>query len=117
MPEATLRAVADHDRIPADSVRGHYAEARQVLSELQAIGVDFGDVRLGAAVLQREEQRGEGDPKPGQHAERRGGLRGDAAPGGRQQVLGCGRASWEGLEDPSPGSGHPGLPQPLRIAL
>src|SRR6516225_2535083 len=44
MPEATLRAVADHGRIPEDSVRGHYAEARQVLSELEALGIDYGDV-------------------------------------------------------------------------
>src|SRR6516162_1016146 len=44
MPEATLRAVADHGRIPQDSVRGHYADARQVLSELEALGVDYGDV-------------------------------------------------------------------------
>jgi len=44
MPEATLRAVADHGQIPEDSVRGHYAGARQVLSELKALGVDYGDV-------------------------------------------------------------------------
>jgi len=44
MPEATLHAVADHGRIPEDSVHGHYAEARQVLRELEAIGVDYGDV-------------------------------------------------------------------------
>ena len=44
MPEATLRAVADHGRIPEDSVRGHYAEARQVLSDLEALGVDYGEV-------------------------------------------------------------------------
>ena len=31
MPEATLRAVADHGEVPADSVRGRYADARQVL--------------------------------------------------------------------------------------
>jgi transaldolase len=47
MPEATLRAVADHAQIPADSVRGHYAEARQVLRDLEAVGVDFGDVTEG----------------------------------------------------------------------
>ena len=47
MPEATLRAVADHGEIPADSVRGHYAEARQVLSDLEAIGIDYGDVTQG----------------------------------------------------------------------
>jgi transaldolase len=44
MPEATLRAVAEHGRIPADSVRDHYADARQVLSQLQALGVDYNDV-------------------------------------------------------------------------
>jgi transaldolase len=44
MPEATLRAVADHGQVPADSVREHYGEARQVIDELQHIGIDFGDV-------------------------------------------------------------------------
>jgi transaldolase len=44
MLEATLRAVADHGQIPEDSVRGHYADARQVLSDLQTLGVDYGDV-------------------------------------------------------------------------
>jgi Transaldolase/Fructose-6-phosphate aldolase len=44
MPEATLRAVADHGRIPADSVRGHYAEARQVLSQLAVLGVGYDEV-------------------------------------------------------------------------
>jgi transaldolase len=47
MPEATLRAVADHGEITGDSVRGHYAEARRVLCELEAIGVDYGDVTEG----------------------------------------------------------------------
>jgi len=44
MPEATLRAVADHGQIPQDSVRGHYADAPQVLSDLQTLGVDYRDV-------------------------------------------------------------------------
>ena len=44
MPEATLRAVADHGEVPADSVRGHYADAGQVLSDLAAAGVDYDDV-------------------------------------------------------------------------
>ena len=35
-----LRAVADHGRIPEDSVRGQYADAGQVLSDLEALGVD-----------------------------------------------------------------------------
>jgi transaldolase len=52
MPEATLRAVADHGEVPADSVRAHYSDARQVLTELAAIGVDYDDVTAGL------EQRG-----------------------------------------------------------
>jgi transaldolase len=44
MPEATLRAVADHGRIPEDSVRGYYQDALQVLSQLQELGVDYDDV-------------------------------------------------------------------------
>jgi len=44
MPESTLRAVADHGQVPADSVREHYDEARHVLAELKAIGVDYDDV-------------------------------------------------------------------------
>jgi transaldolase len=47
MPEGTLRVVADHGRIPQDSVRGHYGDARQVLSELEALGVDYADVTEG----------------------------------------------------------------------
>jgi transaldolase len=52
MPEATLRGVADHGEIPADSVRGHYSGARQVLTELAAAGIDYDDVTAGL------EQRG-----------------------------------------------------------
>jgi transaldolase len=44
MPEGTLRAVADHGDVPADSVRGHYAEAHQVLDRLTALGIDYDDV-------------------------------------------------------------------------
>jgi transaldolase len=44
MPEATLHAVAEHGQVPADSIRDHYGEARQVIDELQHLGIDFGDV-------------------------------------------------------------------------
>jgi transaldolase len=44
MPEATLRAVADHGQVPADSVRGQYEQAQQVLDRLRALGVDYDDV-------------------------------------------------------------------------
>jgi transaldolase len=47
MPEATLRAVADHGAVPADSVRGHYGEAQQVIDTLQQVGIDFDDVMQG----------------------------------------------------------------------
>ena len=39
-----LRAVADHGNVPADSIRGHYDQAQQVIEELQDIGIDFDDV-------------------------------------------------------------------------
>jgi transaldolase len=47
MPEATLRAVADHGRVPADSIHGHYDEARQVLDRLRAEGIDLDEVMQG----------------------------------------------------------------------
>jgi transaldolase len=47
MPEATMRAVADHGQVPADSIREHYDQARQVIDTLQHMGIDFGDVMQG----------------------------------------------------------------------
>jgi len=44
MPEATLRAVADHGEVPADSVRGHYDDAQQVLDRLRTLDIDYDDV-------------------------------------------------------------------------
>jgi transaldolase len=44
MPEPTIHAVAEHGRISGDTVRTRYAEARQVLDDLAALGVDYGDV-------------------------------------------------------------------------
>jgi transaldolase len=46
MPEATLQATFDHGEIPTDSVRGHYAEAKDVLQKLADVGVDYDDVVL-----------------------------------------------------------------------
>ena len=44
MPEATLRLVVDHGQVPADSVHGHYDESRQVLRQLQELGIGYDDV-------------------------------------------------------------------------
>jgi transaldolase len=44
MPEATLRAIANHGEVPADSVRARYDDAQQVLDELRALGIDYDDV-------------------------------------------------------------------------
>jgi transaldolase len=44
MPEATLRAVADHGEVPADSVHACYHDAQEVLDRLRALGIDYGDV-------------------------------------------------------------------------
>ena len=44
MPEPTLQAVYDHGAISGDSIRGHYVDARAVLDQLAAVGVDYDDV-------------------------------------------------------------------------
>jgi transaldolase len=44
MPEATLRAFADHGQVPADSVRNSYAEAHHVIDALQSVGISYDDV-------------------------------------------------------------------------
>jgi transaldolase len=44
MPEATLEAVADHGRVPVDSIHGTYGAAEQVLADLAEVGVDHDDV-------------------------------------------------------------------------
>ena len=44
MPKATLNAVADHGRIPDDSIHGTYNQSRDALGELAAIGIDYHDV-------------------------------------------------------------------------
>ena len=41
MPEATLRAVADHGVITGDTVRGNYRDAHETLDALAALGVDY----------------------------------------------------------------------------
>ena len=51
MPEDTLWAAADHGEVRGDTVRGTYAEARKVLDDLAALGIDYDDV---VAVLERE---------------------------------------------------------------
>lgn len=44
MPEATLRAVADHAHIPHDSIHNTYRQAQQVLDALATLGIDYHDV-------------------------------------------------------------------------
>ena len=44
MPQATLAAVADHGAILGDTIRPFYANARQVLDDIAAVGVDYDDV-------------------------------------------------------------------------
>ncbi|MGP4015665.1 transaldolase [Saccharopolyspora sp. 5N708] len=51
MPEATLKATADHADLRGDTVRGTGPAAQQVFDELAAIGIDLDDV---FAVLERE---------------------------------------------------------------
>ena len=44
MPEATLRLVADHGQVPADSIHGHYEESEQLFRQLRGLGIDYDDV-------------------------------------------------------------------------
>jgi len=51
MPEATLRATADHGEIRGDTVTTQYADAHDVLDALAKVGIDYDDV---IATLERE---------------------------------------------------------------
>jgi transaldolase len=44
MPEATLRALADHGELRGDTVRGSYAHARQVFDDLAGLGIAYDEV-------------------------------------------------------------------------
>ena len=44
MPEATLRATADHGQLRGDTIRGTYEESRQVFADLAALGISYDDV-------------------------------------------------------------------------
>jgi transaldolase len=44
MPEATLDAVADHGTIRGNTIAGTYDEARKVLDDLSALGIEYDDV-------------------------------------------------------------------------
>lgn len=44
MPEATLKATADHGVLTGDTVRGGYEQARQLFASLDALGIKYDDV-------------------------------------------------------------------------
>jgi len=44
MPGTTLAAFADHGEVTGDTITGRYHDARNVLDQLAAAGVDFDDV-------------------------------------------------------------------------
>jgi transaldolase len=44
MPEATIRATADHGVLRGDTVSGTYDESRQVFAELEKLGISYDDV-------------------------------------------------------------------------
>jgi transaldolase len=44
MPEATLRATADHAKLRGDTVHGTYGQSRQVFADLAALGISYDDV-------------------------------------------------------------------------
>ena len=51
MPEKTLEAAYDHAQLEGDRVSGTYDEARQVLAELESLGVSYDEV---TALLEKE---------------------------------------------------------------
>jgi transaldolase len=51
MPSKTLEAVADHGDIAGDQVTGHYDEAKQLLDDLERLGISYAEV---VDVLERE---------------------------------------------------------------
>lgn len=44
MPEKTLQAFADHGEVEGDAVSGRYAEAQQVIDDLEAAGIGYDEV-------------------------------------------------------------------------
>jgi transaldolase len=44
MPEATIHAFADHGETRPDAITSKYDEARKVMADLTALGIDLGDV-------------------------------------------------------------------------
>jgi transaldolase len=44
MPEATLRATADHAKLRGDTVHGTYEQSRRVFADLAALGISYDDV-------------------------------------------------------------------------
>ena len=44
MPEATMRAMADHGVLRGDTVHGTYEESRAVFASLEALGISYDDV-------------------------------------------------------------------------
>ena len=44
MPEKTLEAFAEHGEVRGDTVRGEYDDARRLMADLAAVGIDYDDV-------------------------------------------------------------------------
>jgi transaldolase len=44
MPEATIKAMADHGELAGDTVHGSYDAARQVLADLEQLNISYDDV-------------------------------------------------------------------------
>ena len=44
MPEATIKATADHGELRGDTVHGTYDQSRQVIADLEQLGISYDDV-------------------------------------------------------------------------
>jgi len=44
MPEATIKATADHGQLRGDTVHGTYDASREVFADLEKLGIGYDDV-------------------------------------------------------------------------
>jgi transaldolase len=44
MPQATIRAMADHGHLRGDTIHGTYDESRKVIADLEQLGISYDDV-------------------------------------------------------------------------
>ena len=52
MPEATIKATADHGELRGDTVHGTYDQSRQVIADLEKLGIGYDDLQTHQSSLE-----------------------------------------------------------------